>query len=103
MPSSQIKSRLELILERRHLPGLLDRLEVLGLQGWTVWEAEQGRGRHGRWYGAEFAGTSEHVMVLAICPRATADQVVESLGPELERLAAVLLRSEVEVYRAEHF
>ncbi len=103
MSDARTKAKLELILERRNLREVLARLEALGIRGWTVLAVDQGRGRHGRWHGSELSGTSEHVLLFAVCEGGLADRVAESLGPDLERLAAVLLRSEVQVHRPDRF
>lgn len=96
-------SKLEVILERPRLARVRAFLEAEGVRGWTVLSADQGRGLHGDWHGGEPTGVSEHLVLVTICPPEVADRLLESLGPHLEDLAVVLVRSEVQVLRAHHF
>lgn len=97
------RSKLEFFLEHRLLDRLLTLLHKQGVKGWTVLAAEQGRGGHGIWYGGEPTGVSEHAQVITVCRDEIAERVLEALAPELEPLGMIVLRSRVEVLRAERF
>lgn len=95
--------KLEVILERPRLARVLDMLEVEGVRGWTVLSTEQGRGVHGAWHGGEPTGISDHALLFTVCTPEVADRLMERLGPRLEELAVVVMRSEVQVMRPQHF
>jgi len=103
MVETSQRIKLEFLLEHRLLDWLLELLQAQGIKGWTVLAAEQGRGGHGIWHGGEPTGVAEHALVVSICREAVAEGVLEAIRPHLERTGMIVLKSRVEVLRAERF
>lgn len=103
MVETNPRIKLECLVEHRLLDWLLDLLQAQGVKGWTVLAAEQGRGGHGIWHGGEPTGVAEHALVVSICREEVAHRVLEALRPHLERTGMIVLKSDVEVLRAERF
>jgi PII-like signaling protein len=97
------KKKLEIIIEAPLLNRLLDKLEKLGVSGYTVVPAIAGKGSGGAWREGQLTQAGHMVMVICV----TSEERVEAvLGPVYEVLArhiGIVTVTDVQVIRADHF
>jgi nitrogen regulatory protein PII len=104
MVATHLKKRIEIILEAPALHRLTDRLDQAGVTGYTIVPVLAGRGREGAWSAEGLAGDAGRlVMVISVVDPARADAVLERVYSVLSRQIGIVMMSDVQVIRADHF
>lgn len=98
------KKRLDIFVEAPALQQVVAALEDANVQGYTVYEANAGKGHAGRWRRDDsFNDATNVVTVVCILDATQVDQVVAAVFDIVQRQIGVLTVSDVMVVRPEHF
>jgi PII-like signaling protein len=97
------KKRIEIIAEAAIVPTLIETLRAQGASGYTVIPAILGSGHAGAWSESAMNTAMQMQLVLVIASPGLADSLVEQLRPLVAEYKAILMISEVEVIRGDHF
>ncbi|MCG3132962.1 MAG: hypothetical protein HMLKMBBP_00048 [Planctomycetes bacterium] len=97
------KKRIELIVEAAVADRLLRAAEEAGATGHTMIRDVAGKGRRGLRDEAHVSGAFRNVMIVIVASEAVAARVVEASQRILARHAGIVLVSDVEVLRDDHF
>ena len=98
------KKRIEIIAEAPLESRLIELIDRLQVQGYTVLPAIGGRGHEGNWSREGLVGTAGQMIVLVcIVDPARAEEVVEAVYRLLENRIGIVSVSDVEVIRGDHF
>jgi PII-like signaling protein len=102
-PPLHPRKRLELIVDRPHLPRYVRLLEERGVNGYTVLPALGGKGSRGEWNPARLTDAADRVVVLAVLGEGVVEEVLGDLDALFERFPGVAFVSDVAVLRPERF
>ncbi|MGF1465768.1 MAG: P-II family nitrogen regulator [Sandaracinaceae bacterium] len=97
------RKKLELIIDRPHLPRYLRLLEQRGVNGYTVLPALGGRGTRGEWKDGGLTDAADRVVVVAVLSEPTLEVLMLDLDALFEDFPGIVFVSDVEVLRAERF
>jgi nitrogen regulatory protein PII len=93
------KKRLEIIVEGALVERVLDVLEKQGAEGYTILPASAGRGDAGRWRRDDITPALGRTAILVVASDAMARKLAEAVYDLLADHAAMILLSDVEVFR----
>ena len=98
------KKRIEIIIERVVARQLTDVLDRAGVQGYTVFPAQGGRGQDGVWDRNGLVSAAGHmVAIVCILDPSRLDDTLEQIYSVVERQIGIVAISDVEVIRSDHF
>jgi nitrogen regulatory protein PII len=97
------KKRIEIVVEAAVTPALIEALRNLGVSGYTIFPALAGSGHHGRWSENAMTAAMQMQAVMIIASPDLTDSLIDSLRPLLSTYKAILMVSDVEVIRGDHF
>lgn len=97
------RDRVEVLVDAPLAPRLAQMAMDAGITGHTLIRTESGRGRHGEWSEDLISGATAKYIFLTIANADAANRFLEALAPLLDTHGLVVLRSTVDVIRAERF
>ena len=103
MIETTTRERIEVLVDAPLAPQLAKLAEEAGVTGHTLIRTESGRGRNGAWSEDLLSGATAKYIFLTVANSERAESFLEMLLPMLESHGLVVLRSRVEVVRAERF
>ena len=93
--------RVEIIIDKPHVPEVRRALERIGVPGLTVFEAVSGFGQRGERAGGELTDAQVNHCVLTTCDADQIDRLACAIEPILRRLGGLCLISDAVVIRDE--
>lgn len=97
------RKRIEIIVEQSMLARVIEVIEQAGASGYTVVPTLAGKGRHGIRRDADVIGVFRNVLVIVVTNAEIAGKLVERAGALSRDVVQILLVSDVDVLRGEHF
>lgn len=97
------RERIEVLVDAPLAPTLARLAEEAGITGHTLLRTESGRGRHGEWSEDLISGATAKYIFLTIANEDAASRFIDRLVPLLDSHGLIVLRSTVDVIRAERF
>lgn len=97
------KKRIEIIAEEAVLPRLLRVIEQHGAKGHTLIENISGQGNRGRRSVDALSGVAGNVMLIVIADERIAEPLIPACHEVLRNYAGIVLVSDIEVLRDQHF
>ena len=99
-----LKKRIEVIIEAPALRKLVHALEHKKIIGYTIFPVLAGSGHEGRWDAAGLIGdTGRMVSVMCVLDSAELDAVMIDIQPIIQNQIGIVLISDVQIIRREHF
>lgn len=102
-PDIYRRKKMEIIVEAPLAATVIDWLAARGIKGWTVLPTVAGYGHQGQRGGADPAGVLGNVMIIAVTEEAIARAALAESSELLRGIAGIVLLSDVEVRRPDHF
>lgn len=98
------KKRIEIMVEAPLMMRVLQKLDELGVGGYTVVPAIAGRGKDGAWHRDGMVGRAGVlVQIFCIVDESRIDQILEPLFGMVSRQIGIVTVSDVQVIRPDHF
>lgn len=97
------KKKIEIVVEAARAPAIIEMLERIGAKGYTVVDNVSGKGNRGVREAGDLSDVFRNVLIIVIAAPQTALRIVEAARPILEHYAGIIVMSDVEVIRDEHF
>lgn len=97
------KKRIDIILEAARARAILEMIEAVGAKGYTLVPDVSGKGNRGVRNDAHLSDVFRNVMIIVIAAEDVVRRIVEQSQPLLEDYAGIVVISDVEVIRDEHF
>jgi nitrogen regulatory protein PII len=89
--------KIEIVIADVYLEDLIQRMEEVGVQGYTAIEISRGKGvKRGEQLSEGLLPTSQNLLVFAVVLKETADQLIEKIQPFLNERGGVIITSKVE-------
>lgn len=99
-----LKKRIEIIVEAPALHRLIEKLDSVGVKGYTVLPALAGRGQEGPWSREGLAGEAGRmVAIICIVDPLRAEDVLRRVYAVLSRQIGIVSIGDVQVIRDDHF
>ena len=98
-----LKKKIEIIVEAALARRVIQLAESLGAKGFTVLPTLAGRGHSGDWGQADLSSALATQLIVIVAAPDLAERIAQSARALLADYAAVILVSEVEVFRDDHF
>lgn len=103
MPELHHKKKIEIIIEQIRSDAVIEVLEAAGAKGYTILKRVAGKGARGVRAGGAMADIFGNVQITTIVSDATADLILAEADTILEDAAGIVVVSDVQVLRPEHF
>ncbi|NJL08567.1 MAG: hypothetical protein HC900_10130 [Methylacidiphilales bacterium] len=97
------KKRIEIVVEAARAPAIIGMLEDAGAKGYTVVANVSGKGKRGIRDEAHLSDVFRNVLIIVIAADETASRIVERSQALLENYAGIVVVSDVDVVRDDHF
>lgn len=97
------KKRVEIVVEAARAPAVIEAIDRAGARGYTVVPNVSGKGNRGVRDEAHFSDVFRNVLIIVVAAEDIASRVVERSQALLEDYAGIVVVSDVEVVRDEHF
>jgi nitrogen regulatory protein PII len=97
------KKKVEIVVEATRAPALVEMIERTGATGYTVVSDVAGKGARGVRDDAHLSDVFRNVLIVVIATEEIALRIVDASQPLLEHYAGIVVVSDVEVVRNEHF
>lgn len=97
------KKRVEIVVEAARGRAIIDMVETVGAKGYTIVPDVSGRGNRGIRGDAHLSDVFRNMLIIIIASEEVALEIVEKAQPLLENYAGIVVVSDVEVVRDEHF
>jgi len=97
------KKRIEIIVEAARARAIIEMIEAVGAKGYTVVPSVSGKGNRGIRDEAHLSDVFRNVMIIVVAAEEIVHRIVEQSQPLLEDYAGIVVVSDVEVIRDEHF
>ena len=97
------KKKLEIIVEAARSRAVIEMVENAGARGYTVVPQVSGKGNRGVRDDAHLSDVFRNVMIIVIVAEDVANRIIDQSQPLLEHYAGIVVISDVEVVRDEHF
>lgn len=97
------KKRIDIIVEAARARAILEMIEAAGAKGYTLLPEVSGKGNRGVRNDARLSDVFRNVMIIVIAAEEIARRIVEQSQPLLENYAGIVVLSDAEVMRDEHF
>lgn len=86
--------KIEIIVESVQLRRVVETLEALGVEGYTVLRDVEGKGGRGERSGDELTGILKNVYLMTVCPPEATRPLVEAIRPLLSKRGGVCIVSD---------
>ena len=86
--------RIEIVVDAPHAKRVLEKLQSVGLLGYTLIRGVYGSGERGAKLVDEITGVSNNNYILTTCPPDRLEEVTDALRPLLRRFGGVCIISE---------
>ena len=97
------KKKIEIIVEKMFADALIETIEAAGAKGYTLLPKISGKGSRGVRNGNQISDVFSNVMIIVIATEDVALRIIENSQEFLEDVAGIVLVSNVEVVRDDHF
>lgn len=97
------KKKVEIVVEAPRAPAIIEMLEAVGATGYTMVPQVSGSGNRGIRDEAHLSDVFRNVLITVIASEEIANRIAEESQPLLENYAGIVVLSNVEVIRDEHF
>ena len=97
------KKRIDIVVEAARGRGIIEMIEAGGARGYTIVPDVSGRGNRGVRDEAHLSDVFRNMLIIVITAEEIANRIVEQSQPLLENYAGIVVVSDVEVIRDEHF
>lgn len=97
------KKRIEIVVEAACAPAILEMIDGAGAKGYTVVSNVSGKGNRGVRDEAHLTDVFRNMMIVVIAAEDVASRIVDRSQAILENYAGIVVISDVEVLRNEHF
>lgn len=97
------KKKIEIIVEAARARAIIEMIEKAGGKGYTVVPNVSGKGHRGIRDEGDLTDVFCNVLIIVISAEHIAARIVEESQPLLENYAGIVLISDVEVIRDDHF
>lgn len=97
------KKKIEIVVEAVRARAVIDMIEAAGAKGYTVLPNVSGKGNRGVRDDAHLTDVFRNVLIIVFAAEEIAARIVEQSQPLLENYAGIVVVSNVEVLRDEHF
>ncbi len=97
------KKKVEIVVEAARAHHMIELIDGLGAQGYTVAGGVSGRGHQGLRDQGDIFDVFSNVLIIVIASEPVAMRIVEASEKALEHYAGVVYLSDVEVVRDAHF
>ncbi len=97
------RKKIEMIVESALIDAMIEVIEACGAQGYTIIPDLSGSGHHGRRGQADFVSVLKNVMIIVIAREDVAKQILVRSQEILADGVGIVVTSDVEVIRADHF
>lgn len=103
MPELHHKKKIEIIIERIRTDAVIEILENAGAKGYTVYDRVTGKGNRGIRSGGAMADIFGNSQITTIVSQEVAEKILAESNEMLEDTAGIVVVSDVQVLRPEHF
>lgn len=90
----QTVQRIEIVVDAPHARRVVEALQALGLEGYSLIRGVSGAGERGAQLGDDITGVSNNNYILTTCAPEKLDEVTAALRPLLRRFGGICLVSE---------
>ena len=97
------KKKIEIIVEAARTRAIIEMIENAGAKGYTVVPDISGKGNRGARGEAHLSDVFRNMLIMVIAAEDIASRIVALSQPLLENYAGIVVVSDVEVVRDEHF
>ncbi|MBL8671723.1 MAG: DUF190 domain-containing protein [Alphaproteobacteria bacterium] len=97
------RKKVEIVVEKVRAPAIVALIERLGATGYTVMPSLAGSGHTGLRGASEVVGVFDNVIVMAVTSEDKARAIMSGAMEVLRDYAGIVLLSDVEVARPDHF
>ena len=97
------KKKVEIVVEASRARAIINMIEAVGAKGYTTIPNVSGRGNRGTRDEAHLSDVFGNVMIIVVAAEKIASMILEQSQGLLENYAGIVMVSDVEVIRDEHF
>lgn len=97
------KKKIEIVVESARARAIVELVERCGAKGYTVVPHVSGKGHRGKRGEGHLSGVFENVLIVVVAAQPVAERIVAGSRELLEDYAGIVLVSDVQVIRDEHF
>ena len=97
------KKRIEIVVEATCAPAIIEMIEAVGAKGYTILSSVSGKGNRGIRDESHLTDVFSNMMIIVIAAEDIASRIVEQSQPLLENYAGIVVVSDVDVVRNDHF
>lgn len=97
------KKKIELIVEAARSRAVIEMVENAGARGYTVVPQVSGKGNRGIRDDAHLSDVFRNILIIVIAAEDIAERIVDQSQALLENYAGIVVVSDVDVVRNEHF
>lgn len=97
------KKKIEIVVEAARVRAIIEMIEKAGAKGYTVVANVSGKGNRGTRDEADLSDVFRNVLIIVVAAEDIAARIVEASQSALENYAGIVVISDVEVVRNEHF
>ncbi|MCW5750255.1 MAG: DUF190 domain-containing protein [Alphaproteobacteria bacterium] len=97
------KKKIEIVVEAARARAIIEMIEAVGAKGYTIVPDVSGRGNRGVRDEAHLSDVFRNMLIIVIAAEEIANRIIEQLQPLLKDYAGIVVISDVEVIRDEHF
>ena len=97
------KKKIEIVVEAARVRAIIEMIEKAGAKGYTVVSNVSGNGNRGIRDEADLSDVFRNVLIIVVAAEDIAARIVEASQSALENYAGIVVISDVEVVRNEHF
>jgi len=97
------KKKIEIVVEAARAKAMIATIERAGAKGYTIVPEVSGKGNRGVRDEAVLSDVFRNVLIVVIAAEEVATRIVEASNAVLEHYAGIIVVSDVEVVRNEHF
>lgn len=97
------KKKIEIVVEAARVRAIIEMIDNAGARGYTVVPDVSGKGKRGVRDEAHLSDVFRNMLIIVIATEEIATRIVEASQSLLENYAGIVVVSDVEVVRDEHF
>ena len=98
------KKRIDIVIEQPVIRLVIEQLDAMKVQGYTVMPVTGGRGAEGTWSGdGMISEAGQMMLIFCVLDEARVDEVLEGLFSIVSNQIGIVTVSDVQVIRSEHF
>jgi nitrogen regulatory protein PII len=87
--------KVEIVIDSIHLNHLLEKLQKVGVSGYSVFKDVIGMGERGMMAGDELTDVFKNSYIFTLCDEETTNKVVEAIRPILKKYGGICTVSDV--------